>query len=77
MMVFLARLQGSLPLPSSGFAFRARSFTSHLREVTNSSHLVKVDTEVFAWFSDPGRARIYVIERRSDYLPVLPYWWST
>src|SRR6218665_3880116 len=49
MMVFLARRQGwfKLPLPPSGFACRAGSFTSHLREVTNSSHLVKVDTDFF------------------------------
>ena len=39
--------KGGLLLPSPGFARHARSFTSHLREVTNSSHLVKVDTDLF------------------------------
>ena len=58
-------------LPLHGFACRARSFTSHLREITNSSHHVKVGMEVFGSAIQVG-AQISFLERRSDYLPVLP-----
>ena len=42
MMVFFARWQRWFAIASPGFACRARSFASHLREVINSSQLVKV-----------------------------------
>ena len=47
MMVSCNVDMGGLPLPFPGFACRARSFISHLREVINSSNLVKVDTDFF------------------------------
>src|SRR6218665_53827 len=53
--VFLASFpRGGLTLPSSGFACRAHSFTSHLREVNNSSHQVKVGTEDFGSTTQVG-----------------------
>ena len=57
------RGQLSLPLPSSGFAFRPRG--------TNSSHHEKVGTDVFDSVAQAGSGP-FVQGRRSDHLPVLP-----